>query len=201
MPWVKVVATLREPISRALQNLQWKAKYANKGCFYRASTDLYNCLLHESLLAPRLYGAYDFVHAKNPSLVDAIRHWVTEFPAGQFKVVQHEELSTPDKQSSVFNDLSQFLGVETRPDVIEAAVADYYPDPNLQPPPEKLMISREEYEDLVGRVREESEEVAKLLADGGYITDAASFVGNWERVWQSNLDNCGSDGMCMLNLS
>lgn len=63
------------------------------------------------------------------------------------------------------------------------------------------MMPKDKYEKLVAHVRPEAEKVARILQDGGYISNAESWMGNWENTWQSNLNNCQADGICHLKLS
>jgi hypothetical protein len=79
-PWVKVVVSLREPISRAASMLIHKKDLSDEGCLTQRG--MAACLLEESQVSGNLAGA----HATNYSF--PMRHWVEGWPREQLHVIQ-----------------------------------------------------------------------------------------------------------------
>ena len=178
-PWVKIVTTLREPISRAFSVLAHRAFRENTGCLATRTVDLYACLTQE-LLESTESGSY----------AQSISHWVREFPQHQLYLVQYEALSGVEGQAGLHG-VKTFLGVdpalpfENLP--IDTINTDGWP------------IRKEQYQDLVATVRADSESLAQLIESNG-LGSASEWMARWESIWQSTLDSCDADGQCHIHI-
>jgi hypothetical protein len=179
LPWVKLVTTLREPISRAFSVLAHRAFRENTGCLATRTVDLYSCLTHE-LLESTESGSYS----------QAMAQWVRAFPKEQLYVVQYEGLSGADGQAGL-QGVKGFLGVdpalpfENLP--VDTINTDGWP------------IRKEQYQDLVATVRADAEALAQLIESNG-LGSSIDWMARWEAIWQSTLNACDADGQCHIQL-
>lgn len=112
LPWVKIVASLREPISRATSMLVHMADKEANGCLANGNTDIYTCLTTESQLIGN-HGPFNLVDSPHGNYSYALRHWLEAFPRGRVHIMQYEELIAEDRRSEdVLHDLKLFLGVD-----------------------------------------------------------------------------------------
>lgn len=179
-PWVKIVATLREPISRAFSVLAHRAFRENTGCLATRTVDLYSCLIHE-LLDSTESGSYS----------QAMAHWMRAFPTKeQLYVVQYEALSGQDGQAGLHG-VKAFLGLDP------ALPFENLPIDTIQT--DGWPIRKEQYQDLVTTVRADAESLAQLIESNG-LGSGSDWMARWESIWQRTLDSCDADGQCHIQL-
>jgi hypothetical protein len=112
LPWVKVVASLREPISRAASMLIHMKDREHAGCMQPKGADLFTCLSTSSQLTGRP-GAFNALDSPHGNYSFALAAWLEAFPAGQVHVVQYEALvGDADAAEPVLRGLKRFLGVD-----------------------------------------------------------------------------------------
>jgi hypothetical protein len=179
LPWVKIVTTFREPISRAFSVLAHRAFRENTGCLATQTVDLYSCLIHE-LLESTESGSY----------AQAMGHWMRAFPKEQLYVVQYEGLSGADGQAGLqgvktFLGLDPALPFENLP--VDTINTDGWP------------IRKEQYQDLVATVRVDTENLAQLIENNG-LGSSQEWLARWEAIWQNTLNSCDADGQCHIQL-
>lgn len=179
LPWLKIVTTFREPISRAFSFLAHRAYRENTGCLAMKTVDVYPCLIHE-LLESTEGGSYS----------QSMAHWMRAFPKEQLYVVQYEGLSGVDGQAGL-QGVKAFLGVdpalpfENLP--VDTINTDGWP------------IRKEQYQDLVATVRADAESLAQLIESNG-LGSSKEWMARWEATWQNTLDSCDADGQCNIQL-
>lgn len=136
LPWVKLVASLREPISRAFSVLAHRASSENRGCLTDIEVDLYTCLTRE-ILDPTEGATY----------TQAMSQWVRAFPKEQVLVVHYEALV--DKDQSGVREIKDFLGLDQALP-FESVLADPIST-------EGWRISKDKYLDMLATVKGETE--------------------------------------------
>jgi len=179
LPWLKIVTTFREPISRAFSVLAHSAFRENTGCLAMEQEDVYSCLSHE-LSESTESGSYS----------QSLSHWMRAFPKEQLYVVQYEGLSGVDGQAGLqavkaFLGLDPALPFENLP--IDTINSDGWP------------IRREQYQDLVATVRADAESLAQLI-ERNLLGSSKEWMARWEAIWQNTLDSCDADGQCCIQL-
>ncbi|PRW51019.1 hypothetical protein C2E21_5409 [Chlorella sorokiniana] len=181
-PWLKLVASLREPISRFLSMLGHNVDKSNYNCLVKH--DLFDCLARE--LPWNNYTA-------------PIAAWLEAFPADQLKLVQYESLTSPEHEADDLRAVKSFLGLD--PDEPRSQL----PQSNkraarLGQEPEGWKLRRWQYERLIEVVRPDAARIAALVQQHGW-GDGGQWLANWEAVWQVNLDGCGPgpEGECLIS--
>lgn len=199
MPWVKIVASLREPISRAASMLVHMADKEKFGCLAPKNATLYHCLTTESQLIGHP-GPYNFIDSPYGNYSLALSSWITAFPERQVHVVQYEALVGDEERASYeLKRLNSFLGLESDSSKKKETLTAH----NVRKTkinPEGWSMKREEYVDLIHRVRPDAESVAQIVEKMGQGS-AAIWLQTWESIWEDNLSRCGPDGMCQIHLS
>ncbi|GAB4822007.1 hypothetical protein N2152v2_009053 [Parachlorella kessleri] len=206
LPWLRLVASLREPISRQLSMLAHNLhkRRAAPSCRRRP----YPCLLQSGYLGGRNYSY-------------PLSHWLAAFPAEQLFVIQYEELVALETQGAVLQRLQAFLGLGTglspqqgpsgssgRPPreaqgqgMAPAPVLGLYNHKKDFYNPDGWPMTRQEYTSLVERVRPDALRASQLLEKHGLVGSAAAWMASWEQVWQDNLDGCHAEGDCLIRLT
>jgi hypothetical protein len=199
MPWLRVVFSLREPISRAASMLVHqldKRLVANGkagGCL--ADRPLGDCLLHESQISGNRAGAsstnYSYPVAK----------WAEGWPREQLFAVQYEELTSEEGESRVLAALKRFLGVDPAKPREGLGLSNAR---RFTIAPEGHPMARREYEALLAIVRPDAAALVATLEGEGLIESGAAWMARWEAVWDANLASCdgaGPDAACSIELS
>ncbi|KAL4443808.1 hypothetical protein ABPG75_011545 [Micractinium tetrahymenae] len=196
LPWVRVVISMRDPISQALAMFLHNYMHnRTAACWERDGQRVYSCVVQDLEAADRArYGP-------------TIEKWTQAFPAEQLLMVQFERLTSRLRMAGAMQQLKSFLQIDPhlpsdslpltnwkhkRGD--EDAVGRYW------------NMTRAEYQHLVSLAERNTREVLRVMDQHGLV-DAAGKVDwmrNWWRVWQSNLDNnCeeGEEGNCRIVVS
>lgn len=193
MPWLKVIALLREPISRAASMLIHKQDASQEGCLMRQELGV--CLWESSQIRGQLTGAtstnYSFPMAT----------WFRSWPRDQMLVIQYELLTGDEAgEEQELTRVKEFLDVDVNAGRKGLGVANAR---RFSIQPEGHPMRREQYQRLVDLVRPDCEATVRLLVEGGYESEegAQGWMRRWERVWQGNLDTCDGEGNCRVQLS
>jgi len=112
MPWVKIVASLREPISRAASMMIHMADHNNVGCMLPTDADLYTCLTTASQLTGHP-GPFNYVDSPHGNYSFALRAWMEAFPRDQVHILQYEALMvSADAATRKLAELKTFLDLD-----------------------------------------------------------------------------------------
>lgn len=179
-PRLKLVASLREPISRAVAVLASAKDEASQACL---SVDaLFPCLKKQ---LPAL------------NYTAQLTAWLDAFPADQVMVMQYEALVSPDRErvAAQLSSLHKFLGLE--PTAASAGGSLQLREP--QPGTRTWRIKSDDYQALVKLVRPDAKKIADIVAQRGF-GDSKQWLKNWEKVWQATLNTCRLDGNCTIRL-
>jgi hypothetical protein len=195
MPWVKIVVSYREPISRSISKhvMLWDKNqttaHGESVCMNQEGNDLAYCLgndMNPIMGTPRdTYYSYP------------LQFWVDHFPPEQLHVIQYEEL-VGDKQEYELRRLKKFLGLDV--DALEDKLD--FGKVNCRSctiEPEGHMLPEELYRELVSEVKRDTRQMAYLF-DKHKLADGKKWMANWEKIWKDNLDTC-VNGMCKVKLS
>ena len=136
LPWVKLVAALREPISRAFSVLAHRAFTQNTGCLTDADVDLHKCLTQE-IEDPSEGATYG----------QALAHWVRAYPKDQVLVVQYEAI-VGEEESGV-RAIKDFLGID------QALPFDNVPSDPITT--QGWRITKDKYLDMLTTVKSETD--------------------------------------------
>jgi hypothetical protein len=199
LPWVKVVASMREPISRAASMLVHLLDRDNRGCLAEPKATLYHCLMTKSQLIghPGPFNSLDSLHG-NYSL--ALQKWVDAFPRDQIHLVQYEVVTADDAQAQAeLRRLKKFLGLNPQlPE--ESEVLDSHNVRKTKVHPDGWPMTRKEYQALIDVVRPDAEIVAQIVEKAGQGS-GKRWLKNWQSVWDANLASCNAEGKCHIHLS
>ncbi|PSC68106.1 sulfotransferase [Micractinium conductrix] len=196
LPWVKVVVSMRDPISQALAMFLHNYMHnRTAACWETNGQRVYTCVVADLQAEDRArYGP-------------TIQKWVEAFPGEQLHIVQFESLTSRQTMGEAMKGLKSFLGLDpTQPsDKLpltnwkhkrgdENSVGRYW------------NITRGEYTHLVELARRNTVEVLKVMGSAGLVDSKAKveWMRSWERVWRNNLDNnCeeGEQGSCKIVVS
>lgn len=195
VPWVKLVISMREPISRAASMLIHMHERRKKGCFHYRG-DLGYCLSKRSQVMHPEAGPDGYAAP--------MRAWLQEWPADQIHVVQFEELVDSDTEEDVLTPFVEFVGIKPRENnrltVVNARLGTkqtiFEVDRSAG-----FKMKRRAYAKLVKKVRADMEELLAVLEEHGKVRDAQAWRERWEAVWQDNLASCDSNNECTILLS
>jgi hypothetical protein len=112
---------------------------------------------------------------------------------------QYEELISEEGERKELRRVKRFLGVD--PDLPKGQGLGIANARRFRIQPEGWEMKRWQYEALVALVRPDAEETAVMMAKGGLIPDARTFLERWEKVWDDNLATCDAKGDCKIQLS
>lgn len=190
MPWVKIVISLREPISRAASMLIHLKDLNEEGCLMKKK--LGECLLTES----QINGAPSGARATNYTF--PMKQWLETWPAHQIHVIQYEELTEEEEQVAELDRLKTFLGL--KPGIPDRPLGVYNARKN-KIRPQGWRMRRKQYEKIIELVRPDVEALLDLLEKYGKVKDREAWLGRWESVWEDNLNSCNAQGKCSILLS
>lgn len=196
LPWVKMVVSLREPISQSLaMHLHNLSHNRTASCWDENERRVYACLVDA------------LEEEKRARYGPKLAQWMAAYPRERLHILQYEALVSKQLMGGVLGGLKGFLEVDPH------LPSDTLPLTNwkhMRGNPDAVgrywNMTRTEYEHVVELARRNTYEVIKLLGQHGHA-DRDGKVGwmrNWDRVWQSNLkDNCeeGPQGNCKIVVS
>ena len=197
-PWLKIVVSLRDPISRAASMLvhmidkQIVAK-GNEvgGCLSAHNMDLGYCLLNESQISGDDWGGPTEYYGP-------LKAWAEAFPRDQIFVTQYENL-TLDAERDELRRLKIFLNLN--PDLPSDSVGlGLHNARKKKFNPDGWPMRRQVYEQIVDLVRKDCKAVTELISEYGW-GDGDAWMASWERVWADNLATCDENGDCMIQLT
>lgn len=197
-PWLKIVVSLRDPISRAASMLvhvvdkQIVAKgNVVGGCLSAHDMDLGYCLLNQSQISGDDWGGPTEYYSP-------LKAWAEAFPRDQIFVTQYENL-TLDAEHDELRRLKVFL--DLKPDLPSDSVGlGLHNSRKKKFNPDGWPMRREVYQQIVDLVREDCKSVTQLITEYGW-GDGDAWMATWEKVWADNLATCDDNGDCMIQLT
>ena len=195
LPWVKIVASLRDPISRAASMLvHLLDKNVNEGgCLAAFDKDLGYCLLTDS-----------HINSSDVELPSEyyypLKAWVDAFPRDQIILLQYEMLTALEGEKAELVRLKNFLGIDPTLPGEPHVTLGMNNARKGRINPDGWPMKRDVYQQLVDMVRPDCEAVARLVTKKGF-GDGAVWMENWEQVWRDNLKSCDANGDCTIQLS
>ncbi|KAI8102861.1 hypothetical protein M9434_005653 [Picochlorum sp. BPE23] len=187
MPWLKLVVSLREPISRSISKyVMFKEKF-NKGCFVDKPLDW--CLQFSK---DPFYGNPQRKYYSRP-----LGFWLDSFPVQQIKLIQYEEL-VGEGQARELHSLKEYIGVDPSltEDALDFGLANCR---HCRIHPEGWPMEEKVYRKLIKRVLLDVEELTRLI-DKYQLGNGTKWRENWQKIWDDNLARC-KQGMCHIQLS
>lgn len=146
MPWLKIVASLREPISRSISKyVMFKEKFG-RGCF--VNNTLVECLLNDD---ERFYG-----NPKRKYYSLPLSYWVDHFPVDQLHLIQYEDL-IGERQNEELQKVKEFIGLDPKltPNELDFGLANCR---HCRIHPEGWPMTEKDYKKLIKRVTPDVEE-------------------------------------------
>lgn len=184
-PWLRVVISLRDPISQAIaMHLHNVMHQREMNCTREGNeTSIYHCI--RRALKENSRSHYPSKLAK----------WMEHFPRGKLRFVQYESLTRPDRMSGELTGLKSFLGIDPALPSSQLPLTNYK-HVHTGHGPDALgrywVMKRWELEHLVDIARNNTMETIKLLGKHGFASpeEKIGWLRNWERVWKDNLARC-----------
>ncbi|KAL4437389.1 hypothetical protein ABPG75_004528 [Micractinium tetrahymenae] len=184
-PWLKIVVSMREPISQAIamvfHNLD---KGRNPRCY--ENNRVFQCI-HDDLDVEARYSR-------------SLLPWLAKFPREQLHVIQYENITADPHMVPALREIKSFLGVNPKLPYDELGLYNYR---HQRKHTQGWRMTREEYLKLVDKARRNAQEVVDIVRQHGFA-DPAAWLKNWEDAWQENLEeNCepGMQGTCMIQVT
>jgi len=190
LPWVKLVISLREPISRAASMLIHLKDLNKGGCLM--TKKLGECLLTES----QINGAPSGARTTNYSF--PVMTWLDAYPAEQVHVIQYEELTEEDRQAPELDRLKKFLGLKTR---LPRSPLGVHNSRKYKIRPKGWKMPKQQYLDLIEMVKPDVNALVAVLQKYGKIKSQDAWLDRWKQVWDDNLKSCNKDDVCSILLS
>lgn len=188
-PWAKLIASIREPISRAMSMLFHLKDKGIAGCLNRMS--MAKCLLKNSQISVELYNPVIPTNYSYP-----LATWLSTWPREQFFLMQYEEL-TSEYEEAVLRGTKLFLGVD--PDLPRRSGLPLT-NARKHKTADGWAMTKQEYLDIIALVKPDVDALMNMV-ETYKLGNATRWRENWERVWQDNLDTCDDSGNCMIQLS
>jgi hypothetical protein len=194
-PWVKIIASLREPISRASSMLVHLVdkNVSGGGCLALNNMDLGFCLLNDSHISGADYGGPTEYYMP-------LKAWVDAFPKEQIFLVQYENLTHLETETGELTRMKEFLGIDPKLPEGKFATLGMNNARKGRINPDGWPMKRKVYEKIISVVRPDCEAVAKMVTKKGF-GDGNAWLKNWEKVWEDNLKSCNAEGECIIQLS
>lgn len=198
-PWLKIVVSLREPISRAASMLVHQVdknllSAGNQigGCLAARNMDLGPCLLNESQISGDTWGGPAEYHMP-------LKAWSDAFPREQIFVVQYENLTSEVTEQLELKRLKEFLGIDvTLPS--ESVGLGLHNARKGKINPNGWPMKRELYEKIIEKVRPDCVAITRLITKNGW-GDGKAWMSAWEAAWANNLASCDANGDCVIQLT
>lgn len=191
-PWLKLIMSLREPISRATSMLVHLKDAKNEGCLVTRG-DLGTCLLEDS----QINGDGAGTRATNYSF--PIGYWVRGWPADQMLAIQYEELISEEGEQRELRRVKRFLEVD--PELPKNGSLGIANARRFRVNPEGWAMKRVQYQALIDLVRPDCEETLAMMAGVGLVKEPKVWMERWEKVWADNLATCDEHDDCRIQLS
>ncbi|KAI7845460.1 hypothetical protein COHA_001010 [Chlorella ohadii] len=188
-PHLKVIISLREPISRALSMQAHMADVHEEGCLAASGADVAECALQEM-----------------PDYFPQLLAWLDAFPSKQVMLIQYENMTQRDQMEDMVADVKNFLGLDPgvgRSDIRRANTREQHLEAKGQlAKGEKAggwKMQRKQYERLLAAARPDAQRVAELAELHGLIPSRKKWMQAWEAVWQETLAGCdAATGECYV---
>ncbi|KAL4418907.1 hypothetical protein ABPG77_004060 [Micractinium sp. CCAP 211/92] len=187
LPWLRVVISLREPISRAISMLAHNLDKHDTGCLTKK--DVYKCLSRD-------------LGRENYS--QPLQGWLDAYPREQVYLIQYENITSGATTPSVLQDLKSYLGIDPQlpdSDLGMRNTREYHLrqkgalDKGQEA--EGWPMKKWQYEALVAQVRPDAQRVADLAGEHG-LADPKQWMRNWEEEWRLTLEECNDSGDCIV---
>lgn len=187
MPWVRLISSMREPISRSISKYVMLWDKQIDSCM--TNNTLTHCLTRDTT---PIMGNPKKSYYSHP-----LKAWLDNFPKEQIHLVQYEDL-VGEKQSEELIRLKEFIGVSVDglPNELDFGDANCR---HCRIKPEGWPIKETVYKRLVEKVKPDVQELVRLIDRYG-MGNGTRWYQNWERVWNENLKSC-KDGICSIQLS
>lgn len=186
-PWLRIVVSMREPISQAIAMLNHNLEHKRSPYCYRSTgNQIFQCI-SQDLDAESRYA---------PSL----RPWLKHFPREQLHLVQYENMTSDDGMRPALRDIKGFLAIKPKLPSEDLGLFNYRHQRTSAP---GWHMTRQEYVQLVEKARRNGREVVEIVRQHGFA-DAEKWMQNWEDAWQANLDkNCDPkpSGACTVRVT
>lgn len=180
MPWLKLVVSYREPISRSISKhvMLWdKNQTSARGepvCMNQPGADLAYCLEHDT--QPIMGNPRDSYYSH------PLQAWLDAFPAKQIHVIQYENLvAVGEKQAAELRRLKTFLGIDV--DATADELASEFSCRSCTIEPEGHMLPDDLYRSLVQEARKDARQLAYLLEKHALIPSGKAWMRNWESLY------------------
>lgn len=188
-PWLKIIASMREPISRAISMLAHNMDLNSKGCLLRR--EVYKCL-------KRQLPGFNYT--------EPFQTWLDAYPRDQLYLVQYENMTSEAHSLEVVQDIKRFLRLDpNEPADAPTLARNNSREDHLRmkgelaegEKPDGWPIKRRQYQDLLDIVRPDAQSIAALVDKHGF-GDGERWLQNWEDAWQATLDGCNAEGECII---
>lgn len=184
-PWLKIVVSMREPISQAIAMVFHNL---DKGRSPRCYQDkrVFQCIYDDLDVEAR------YARSLTP--------WLAKFPREQLHIIQYENITSDPFMVPALRDIKRFLGVNPKLPYDGLGLYNYR---HQRKHTQGWRMSREEYLKLVDKARRNAQEVVGIVRQHGFA-DPSAWMKNWEDAWQENLEeNCepGMQGTCMIQVT
>ncbi|EFN58048.1 hypothetical protein CHLNCDRAFT_142285 [Chlorella variabilis] len=195
MPWLRVVVSMRDPISQAIaMHLHNIAHGRPANCTADLEEkSIYHCV-RRSLKARSHYAP-------------KIEKWMKAFPRReQLHILQFENLTRPEAMAGQLQGLKTFLDLKPLLPSSELPLTNYKHQRGDEDALGRYWImKRWEIEHLVSIARNSTMDLLDLLVQHGYAGEQgkAEWLQNWENIWQDNLSRCepGRSAPCKVVVS
>ncbi|PSC68100.1 deacetylase sulfotransferase [Micractinium conductrix] len=195
-PWLRVVVSLRDPISQAIAMHLHNVMHARDSNCTRGTDSIYHCI--RKALKPGSRSHY-------PS---KIADWMKLFPQQQLHFMQYENVTQQDSMAGELTSLKAFLGLDPALPSSQLPLTNYK-HVHTGHGPDALgrywVMKRWELEHLVSIARNNTRETVELLRQHGAAgqQQLERWAAAWERVWEDNLGRCeeGRSAPCKVIVS
>ncbi|WPT16805.1 hypothetical protein PSENEW3_00004813 [Picochlorum sp. SENEW3] len=187
MPWVRLISSMREPISRSISKYVMLWDKQIDSCM--TNNTLTYCLTRDKT---PIMGNPKKSYYSHP-----LKAWLDNFPKEQLHLVQYEDL-VGERQSEELIRLKEFIGVSVDglPNELDFGDANCR---HCRIQPEGWPMKETVYRRLIEKVKPDVLELVRLIDRYG-MGNGTRWYQNWERVWNENLKSC-KDGICSIQLS
>jgi len=195
MPWVKLISSMREPISRTISKyVMLFDKGINSSCIHDHS--LVHCLRNDDT---PIMGNPKQSYYSHP-----LKAWLDNFPKEQLHLIQYEDLVNTEENGEIqareIRRLKEFIGVsmDGLPDALNFEDANCR---HCRIKPQGWPMKETFYRKLIEKVKPDVLELVRLI-DKHNLGNGTRWYQNWERVWDTNLESCDKvTGMCHIQLT
>ncbi|KAL4429841.1 hypothetical protein ABPG77_010958 [Micractinium sp. CCAP 211/92] len=184
-PWLKIVVSMREPISQAIAMVFHNLDKGRSPHCYN-NNRVFQCI-YDDLDVEARYSR-------------SLKPWLAKFPREQLHVVQYENITSDTFMVPTLRDIKSFLGINPKLPYDGLGLYNYR---HQRKHTQGWRMTREEYLKLVDKARRNAQEVVEIVRQHGFA-DPAAWMQNWEDAWQENLEeNCepGMQGTCMIQVT